>query len=229
MRTVWQGLRGRAARVLGHVWRAQDQGALICELLADLQTACGHRPIFVATGCGAPTLTLAEIARRIGARLYVCDLDEKKFDLLQERAGDDFAEVTFLAGDSLASLAQIASRHERIDFALLDSAPSATHTLREFLLLEPRFGPGSRVLIDDAALPGTRLLLGSCRKGKLIVPYLLASPFWSVRAHPRAGDSMISAVLDAVGARSDAGYEDPSYVDGWRARFNRPLRPVPAL
>jgi hypothetical protein len=128
-------------------------------------------------------------------------------------------EVNLVAGDSLDSLAAIAARHGRIDFALLDSAPSATHTLREFLLLEPRFGPGSRLLVDDAALPGARLLLSPCRKGKLIVPYLLASPFWTVTAHPRAGDSMVSAVLDAIGARADSGY-GPGYVDRWRSTFD---------
>ena len=84
------------------------------------------------------------------------------------------------------------------------------------------------MLIDDAALPGARLLLSPCRKGKLIVPYLLASPFWSVTAHPRAGDSMVSAVLDAIGARADSGYEDPSYVDRWRAALRPRLRLRPA-
>jgi hypothetical protein len=39
---------------------------------------------------------------------------------------------------------------------------------------------------------------------------------------------MVSAVLDAIGARADSGYEDPSYVDRWRATFDRRLRPVPA-
>ncbi len=229
MASRWQALRSRAGRVFRRLLRTRDPGALIEELLGDLRPEPGQRLVFVQTGCGASTLALAGVARRTGARVYACDLEPKKFDELRENACDDLAGVTFLAGDSLTSLAQISSRHERVDFALFDSAPSATRTLREFLQLEPRFGPGSRVLIDDAALPGAQLLLGPRRKGRLVVPYLLASPFWSVSAHPRTGDSMVSAVLDAVGARSDESYEDPRYVDLWRAGRERPLRPVPAV
>jgi predicted O-methyltransferase YrrM len=228
MSTTWQALRGHAERVYRRAWRAQDHGALIRELLAKVQPVRDHRLVFVETGCGLSTLALVEVARRTGALVYSCDVDPQKLEALRERSRDPLREVTFLGGDSLESLAEIASRHGRVDFALLDSAPSATHTLREFLLLEPRFGPGSRLLVDDAALPGARLLLSPCRKGKLLVPYLLASPFWTVTAHPRAGDSMVSAVLDAIGARADAGYEDPGYVDLWRASFDRRRCPVPA-
>jgi predicted O-methyltransferase YrrM len=226
MNTTWQALRGRAQRVYRRIWQTQDPGALILELLADLRPVRNHRLVFVETGCGASTLALVEAARRTGAHIYTCELDPHKIDRLRERTRDALTEVTFLAGDSLASLAQIVARHGRVDFALLDSAPSATQTLREFLLLEPRFGPGSRVLIANAALPGARLRRRPCRKGKLVVPYLLASDFWTVTAHPRAGDSMVGAVLDAIGAHSDAGYEDPGYIDHWRAAFDRGLRPV---
>ncbi len=228
MSTAWQALRGHAERVYRRVWQAQDHGALIADLLAKVQPIRDHRLVFVETGCGRSTLALVEVARRTGARVYSCDPDPAKLERLRERSRDALSEVTFLAGDSLDGLGEVASRHGRIDFALLDSEPSATHTLREFLVLEPRFGPGSQLLVDDAALPGARLLLSPCRKGKLLVPYLLASPYWSVTAHPRAGNSMVSAVLDAIGARADAGYEDPSYVDRFRASFDRRLRPIPA-
>jgi hypothetical protein len=136
---------------------------------------------------------------------------------LRERGGAALENVQFLAGDSLETLPAIAARHERIDFALVGSAPSATHTLREFFALEARLGPGARLLVDEAALPGARLTLGPCRKGALLVPYLLASPVWRVTAHPRAGESMVSAVYDRVGARADARYEDPRLADSWRA------------
>jgi predicted O-methyltransferase YrrM len=159
------------------------------------------------------------VADRVGAALYSCDVDAEKIAELRRLGGDALENVHFIEGDSLDSLARIAARHEQIDFALFDSAPSATHTLHEFQLLEPRLGPGSRVLVDDAALPGARLLLSPCRKGKLLVPYLLASPFWRVKAHPRAGDSMVSAIHDRIGARADASYEDPKYVDRWREVF----------
>ncbi len=227
MTSTWQALRGHAERVVRRIWQAQDPGALIRELLADVQPVRDHRLVFVETGCGASTLALVDVARRTGAHVYSCEADPEKIALLQERTRDAFSEVTFLPGDSLSSLEQIAARHGRIDFALLDSAPSATHTLREFLLLEPRFGPESRVLIDNAALPGARLLLGPCRNGKLVVPYLLASPLWTVSAYPRAGASMVGAVLDAIGARSDTGYEDPGYIEHLRATLKRGLRPIP--
>jgi predicted O-methyltransferase YrrM len=217
-----------AGAALRSVWQRQDHGELIRELLTRLEPPRGRRAVFVETGCGLSTLALAQAARELGAFVYSCDLNQEKADALRERLGDALDSVQFLIGDSLASVAQIAARHERIDFAFFDSAPSATHTLREFLTLEPRFGAGARVLIDNAALPGARLLLSPCRKGKLLVPYLLASPFWTVTGHPRAGDSMVSAVLDTVGARADRSYEDPSYVDHWRATFERKLRPLAA-
>jgi predicted O-methyltransferase YrrM len=228
MSSALQAVRWRAERWFRWLWQGQDHGQLITELLERVQPHRDQRLVFVETGCGLSTVALADVARRTGAIFYSCDLNQDKLDALRERTGDALANVEFLLGDSLDSLATVAARHGRVDFALLDSAPSATHTLREFLVLEPRFGPGSQVLIDNAALPGARLLLSPCRKGKLIVPYLLASPFWTVRAHPRAGDSMVSAVLDAVGARSDGEYEDARYVDHWRATFDRGLRPVPA-
>ena len=228
MSRAWERLRRRAERALRSAWRTQDHAALIHELLAQFEPPRARRAIFVETGCGASTLALAQAARELDAFLYSCDSNEAKVEALREQLGDANEHVQFLVGDSLIGVAQIAARHERIDFALFDSAPSATHTLREFLALEPRFAAGARVLIDDAALPGARLLLSPCRKGRLLVPYLLASPFWTVTGHPRAGDSMVSAVLDTVGARADRSYEDPSYVDQWRATIERKLRPLAA-
>lgn len=228
MSRAWERLRRRAEGVLRGVWRNQDQSELILALLAQLEPPRTRRAIFVETGCGASTLALAHAASELGAFVYSCDSNEAKVEALREQLGEAQKYVQFLIGDSLPGVAQIAARHERIDFAFFDSAPSATHTLREFLALEPRLGPGARILVDDAALPGARLLLSPCRKGRLLVPYLLASPFWTVTGHPRAGDSMVSAVLDVVGARADRSYEDPSYVDQWRATIERKLRPLPA-
>jgi SAM-dependent methyltransferase len=207
--TSWQ-------RLLRRVLQTQDEAALIRRLLADLRPSVQHRAVFVETGCGGATCALAEVAERVGAVLYCCELDPARIESVRARGGAALENVQFLPGDSLETLPKIAARHERIDFALLGSAPSATHTLREFFALEARLGPGARLLVDEAALPGARLTLGPCRKGALLVPYLLASPVWRVTAHPRAGESMVSAAYDRVGARADSRYEDPRLAESWR-------------
>ena len=201
-----------AFRVFCRVWRMQDQSALIRRLLADVKPATQRPVVFVETGCGLSTLALAQMAERVGAHVYSCEVDPARIAALREREPELTGRVHFLEGDSVTSLQRIAARHEAVDFALFDSAPSATHTLREFQALESRLDAGARIAIDEAALPGARLLLGPCRKGKLLVPYLLASPVWRVSAHPRTSESMVSAVYDRIGARADASYEDPAYV-----------------
>ena len=226
MDSSWQELRRRAEHWVRQLWPAQDCRSLIFRLLADLQPRPPDAPVLVQTGCGPATPALAAVADRVGAVLYCCEADGDKIAALQAADGSALGDVLFLRGDSLEELARIAARHERVDFALLGSAPSATHTLHEFFALEARLGPGARVLIDEAALPGARLALRHCRRGKLLVPYLLASPVWRVAAHPRVGESMVSAVHDRVGARADASYEDPSYVDRWLAQRGGALRPI---
>lgn len=216
----------RALRMFRSVWRTRDQGSLIRKLLAQLSPGMQRPVVLVETGCGVSTFALAETAERVGGHVYSCELDPRRIHALREASEGKLERVQFLEGDSLESLARIAARHESIDFALFDSAPSATHILREFQALERRLHPGARVLIDEAALPGARLLLGPCRKGKLLVPYLLASPVWRVSAFPRAGNSMVSAVHDKVGARADSSYEDPAY-PAWREALDGGLQPVP--
>jgi len=207
--TAWQ-------RAWRGVWRTQDEAALVRRLLADLRPSVQHRAVFVETGCGGATPALAEVAERVGAVHYCCELDPARIDAVREASGK-LDGVQFALGDSLENLRAIAARHERIDFALFGSAPSATHTLREFFALEARLGPGARLLIDEACLPGARLTLSPCRRGALLVPYLLASPVWRVSGHARAGNSMVSAVHDRAGARADARYEDPRLAKQWRA------------
>jgi predicted O-methyltransferase YrrM len=211
-----------AFRVFCSVWRTQDQAGLIRRLLADVKPATQRRVVFVETGCGLSTLALARAAERIGAEVYSCELDPGRIAALRAAQPELDARVHFLEGDSVPNLQRIAARHEAVDFALFDSAPSATHTLREFQAIESRLDAGARIAIDEAALPGARLLLGPCRKGKLLVPYLLASPVWRVSSHPRTSESMVSAVYDRIGARADADYEDPAYV----AALERGLAPV---
>ncbi len=216
MSAAFDGARRGAQRVFRSLWRSQDCAALVRTLLADMKPAT--RPVvFVQTGVSAATVALADAAARVGAAVYACDSNRAAVAELRAQAGESLSDVIFLEGDTVESLARISARHEQVDFALFDSEPSATHTLREFQLLEPRLCPGARLLVADASLPRARLVLGPCRKGKLLVPYLLASPVWRVKAHPRTGDSMVSAIHDRIGARADASYEDPAYAARWRS------------
>jgi len=114
----------------------------------------------------------------------------------------------------------LAEQLPRIDFLFLDSAASAMHTFREFMSVERLLAPGSILLIDNAAIPGESKLLSLARKGKILVPYLLASPYWRVAGHPQAGDSMVSAMLTDQPTHADPAYEDPGYIDMWQQYFS---------
>lgn len=182
------------------------EGEMIRLLLEGHLTSYTEQAVFVETGSGLSTLALAEMARRCGAIVYSCDINAQKIEELKRRATDRVNNVNFLVANSLESLSQIAQRHSQIHFAFFDSAPSAMHTFREFQTIEQCLKSGSLILIDNAARPGETRLLTPCRKGKILVPYLLASANWRVQAHPSAGGSMVSAEYFA-----DAAYADPSY------------------
>lgn len=66
-------------------------------------------------------------------------------------------------------------------------------------------------------------MLSPVRKGKILVPYLLASPFWEVSGYPDAGDSMVSAVMRSEPNYADKDYEDSEYIDNWRSLFKKEL------
>jgi hypothetical protein len=215
MDTSWQELRRRAEHWVEQLWPAQDCRSLVFRLLADLQPAAGR------AGAGPDRLRSRDPgARGVAERsAQSCTAARPAPGSTLQARGNAWRRAVppRRAGGSRAP--------QRVDFALW-AEPSATHTLREFFALEARLGPGARVLIDEAALPGARLALRPCRQGKLLVPYLLASPVWRVAAHPRVGESMVSAVHDRVGARADASYEDPSYVARWLAQRGGALRPI---
>lgn len=203
------------------VYRAESHGDCIRRVLAS--AALPPRPVFVETGCGLSTLALAELGERLDASVHSFDSSAEKVAALRQRGGAALARVRFWIGDSLDGLRELCAGGARVDFAFLDSAPSALHTFREFQLLEPLLEPGARLLVDNAALPGAWLRLSPCRKGAILVPYLLASPFWEVAAHPRSGDSMVSAIRHAAPDHADPRCEDPGYVDHWRRTFERGL------
>jgi hypothetical protein len=179
--------------------------------------------VFVEVGAGLTTRMIADHARRLKATFYTCDINEQ---LLREIAGNlaPDAQVRLAPGDSLTVLTRIAAEAGRVDFAFLDSAPSALRTFREFQILEPLFRPGSVVITDNASLPGARFTFSPCRKGRILVPYLLAAPLWEVIPWPSGGDSMIAAIRHAEPEWSHPDYEWTDYQgDNWRRRI--PARP----
>jgi predicted O-methyltransferase YrrM len=224
----WNRLRSIAGRFSNRRPAAIDgpsHGEMIELLITRHRDSMPEHPTFVEAGCGISSVSLAKMAREMGATSYSLDYNPEKIEDLKARAGDKLEGVTFIVGDSLRGLTEIVQRHGTLDFVFLDSSPSAMHGLREFHVIEPALRPGAVLLVDNAAIPGTdpALVRTPCRKGKILVPYLLASPYWEVSGHPEAGDSMISAVLHADPAYADPAYEDPGYVDNWRPLFDARL------
>ena len=199
--------------------RKYTHGELIRFILLQNSTSLPQAPVFVETGCGISTLLLADIGRKLNAKVYSCDFNAEKVAALKERAGKRVDNVEFLPGDSVARLRELAGRHEQVHFLFLDAAASAMHTFQEFLVIEPVLKQGSILLVDNAALPGETRLLSPCRKGKIIVPYLQASAWWQVFGHPDAGDSMISAKMCDSPDYADPDYEWSEYVDAWEWSF----------
>ena len=203
--------------------RECSHGEMIETLLGKRKSSMGDNPVFVETGCGVSTISLSKCAKELNALAFSLDYNTDKSNDLKSRVGDQVANVEFVIGDSLENLPKISAKHD-IDFLFLDSAASAMHTFREFLACESSLKPGACVLVDNAALPGEKVLLSPVRKGKILVPYLLASPYWDVSAHPRAGDSMISAILHEEANYADPLYEDPEYIDQWQAYFDNSIK-----
>ena len=186
-------------------------------------TSFGDSPVFIETGSGISTLALAKAAKQHSGKAYSCDCNETMLNELKKRASDQLEYVTFMIGDSITSLEKIVSQHKKLDFVFLDSAASAMHTFNEFKIIESSMVPGSCLLIDNATLPEEKWLLSPCRKGKILVPYLLASANWQVRAHPRAGGSMISAVFHREPNYSDSRYERAENIEYWKSSFDKNL------
>lgn len=204
-------------------FRTMDHGEMIKKILTENAAIIGDDPVFVETGCGLSTVSLAEMGTEMGATVYSCDYNKEKADELRQAVPEKVKNINYMIGDSIESLEKIASKHSDISFLFLDSAASAMHTFREFMAVEKCLHPGSIVLIDNAALPGEKRVLSPVRKGKVIVPYLLASTNWEVNGHPSAGDSMVSAIMHKEHDFADSEYEHPEYVDNWKSLFDKKL------
>jgi len=200
-----------------------SHGQLIQELIGRNIHFSGKETVFVETGCGVSTVALARSAENGRAIVYSCDINSEKADELKTLSEGVVDYVQFLIGSSLDSLKEISMRHRKVDFLFLDSAASAMYTFQEFQIMEKSLQPGSVLLVDNAAIPGETRLLSPVRKGKILVPYLLASPFWEVTGYPEAGDSMVAALLHDSPDYADPQYEDPDYIDNWRTLFRKEL------
>jgi precorrin-6B methylase 2 len=207
------------------ITRELTHGQMLTKHLLERRPFLRPRCVLVETGCGISTLSLAEAGMSLAAFVYSCDLNDRKVAELKKRAGMRVSNVEFIIGDSKETLPQIAAKHGQIDFIFLDAAASAMHTFQEFLAVESFMKPGASLLIDNAALPTERAVLSPCRKGKVIVPYLLASRWWEVRGHPTAGDSMVSAIRHEKPERLNRDYEWPEFVDPWEAEFAQAFGP----
>ena len=209
------GQRAKTNREFSHA-------EMIERLFRERRDSFRDHPVFIETGCGLSTLAISKWAGALNGLAYSLDHNSQKIDDLKSKAGDRVANVQLLIGDSLENLPNVVAEHS-IDFLFLDSAASALHTFREFLTCEPALKAGACVLVDNAALPNEKRLLSPVRKGKILVPYLLAAADWEVRGHPLAGDSMVSAIRHAEGNFADFAYEHPAYVDHWKRQFNEAM------
>jgi len=205
-------------------FRTMDHGTMIKKLLVENKNLLGESPVFVETGCGVSTVSLAVIGHEVGGIVYSCDYDREKADELRDISAEIVGDVSFMIGDSIDSLEIIARKHSSIQFLFLDSAASAMHTFKEFMAVEQCLFPGSILLVDNAAIPGEKRVLSPVRKGKILVPYLLASTNWEVTGRPSTGDSMVSAIMHKEHDYADSNYEDPEYVDNWKALFSKTLK-----
>lgn len=181
--------------------------------------------IAIEIGTGVSTMAFARSLRGVdSAKLYSIDISQEVVDRTEAETKPIFSNIEFRVGDSLESLDHLYSELTHVDFVLLDSAPSAMRTFEEFKILESKFRVGSCILIDNASSPECLAQLSECRKGKILVPYLLASPVWEVFFYPRSGDSMVFAQMSDHMNHADKNYEyevdAQTWSDSLRRRFS---------
>ena len=144
MMSKWQRLIKKA---FDRLFREYTHSEIMKQLIEKYRKDFSDRPVFVETGSGLSTVALAEVGVRFGAWVFSCDNDAEKVEELKKTAGAGIANVTFMVGDSIASLNEITASHDRIDFLFLDSAASAMHTFCEFQDVATYLTTGSIILI----------------------------------------------------------------------------------
>jgi predicted O-methyltransferase YrrM len=184
--------------------------ALIEMQLKNIVVPDNRPPVLVEVGAGKTTKVMADYARKHKAIFYSCDCCGPIIDFLDAAFNKDKC-IRFLQSDSSDALAGLAPMIGVIDFAFFDAAPCAMKTFLDFQTIEYCFRPNSIFVIDNAKLPGLKQSPGPARKGKILVPYLLAHDEWTVEAFPGYGGMMIVAVKQPHGGHADPGYYEATY------------------
>lgn len=170
-----------------------------------------RRVVIVETGIGLSSFPLIEyVYAHPNVVLYCIDTSKEVIKSLQEGLDPD-RKVNFLHMDTEKGLQFVIGAEKYIDLLFFDAVPCAYRTFKEFQMCEHLLTPGSIYVMDNARIPEKEHIKGeckgaACRKGKVIVPYLLASPHWVVKAFPQEAGGMIGAIM-----QPDAKYSDPAY------------------
>lgn len=187
-------IQKRFYSILADLFRQSSHSSRIEKIVKSAEKSFQSKPVFIEIGCGATTPTLGLLGKRYDAKVYSIDLDNLKIEKIINSYKNQVENIEFMMEDSLSALRKIEELNDHIDFVFLDSAASALQTFKEFVIIEPKLNYGANLLIDNAKLPNRKLALTASRKGKIIVPYLLAHPNWKVIGYPLEGDSMVGAI-----------------------------------
>lgn len=186
-----------------------SEGQMAHNLLAERTLPEG---LFIEIGCGPrSTPQIARTASAFHRPLHSFDINATKVEAVKTSVSNQAqGSVQFHVGHSWEQLHGWIHGQGPVAFAFLDSGqpnpyakPSggAVLTFGEFKLLEPHFVPGSCLLIDNAMLPEHTSPCYSYRrfpKGRILVPYLLASGRWHVTGYPHDAGGMVFAECQAA-------------------------------
>tara|TARA_Y100001970_G_C14125605_1_gene798776 strand:+ start:496 stop:1134 length:639 start_codon:yes stop_codon:yes gene_type:complete len=193
----------------------QPHGELISQIFRQNIKGFAKTPKIIEVGSGITTDFLNRLSLTYKCEVISIDNNSSKVKFLNDNIKNISPKLSFKVGDSLKILKNIVE-NSKIDLLFLDSAPSAIHTFKEFLICENALKSGSCLIIDNAKFPEEKIERNPARKGKIIVPYLLASKSWEVFSYPLSGDMMIVAMKRSEKKYADINYELDDYSDNWR-------------
>ena len=193
----------------------QSHSELLNQIFEQNIDGFSKKPKIIEVGSGITTDLLNKLSLKYECEVISIDNNPSKVKFLNNNIKNKSPKLSFLVGDSLEILKNIIEK-SKIDLLFLDSAPSAMYTFREFLICEDSLKSGSILIIDNAKFPEEKTNRNPARKGKIIVPYLLASKSWEVFSYPFSGDMMIVAIKRSEKKYADLGYELDEYTDNWK-------------